>query len=93
MKVVPLPDDMIPCFCWDRRLTVAEIKARLRAASGFECVRLAPWIRREAAFEDVLTFLRPEEIRDHLTGLRPFLRRRKDFGQYIIEAWHELGKL
>ncbi len=53
MKVVPLPDDMIPCFCWDRRLTVAEIKARLRAASGFECVRLAPWIRREAAFEDV----------------------------------------
>jgi hypothetical protein len=92
MKVAPLPDDTIPYFCWDRRLTVAEIKARLAAASGLERVRWASWIRREAAFEDVWTFLSPEEVRDHLTELRPFLGRKKEFWQYIIETWHELGK-
>lgn len=88
-----LQDDTIPNFCWDRRWTVRDIRDRLRAATGDEWVRLASWILREAATDDVWAFLKPEDVRDHLIELTPFLGRRKEFWQFIIGTWHEMGKL
>ena len=93
MKIVPLSDDTVPTFCWDRPLTVGELRAQLRAAGGDEWIRLASWILREAATPDVWTFLTPAEVRDRLPELKPFLGRRRDFWEYIIGAWRELGKL
>ena len=86
-------DNDIPYFSWDRPLTVREIKERLRSSSGLERARLAGWIMREAAFADVWQFLTPKEACSQLDELEPFLGRRRAFWQYILNAWHELGKV
>ncbi len=87
-----LDDQTVPYFCWDRKLTAGQIRTQLQDATDFEWVRLASWILREAAFRDVWSFLKPTEVRDHLPELVPFLRGKKDFWEYIIGTWHEMGK-
>jgi hypothetical protein len=72
---------------------LSELRTQLRASAGDEWIRIAAWILREAATPDVWTFLTPGEVRDHLPELKPFLGRRRDFWEYIIGAWRELGKL
>ena len=83
----------IPYFCWDRAWTEEDVRRRLEASTGFEWIRLAAWIMREARFEDVWRFLRAAQVRDHLDELLPFLGRKKDFWAFIIGAWHELGRI
>jgi hypothetical protein len=90
---VPLTDDEIPYFSWDRPLTVREIKEQLRSLSGFQRDRIMAWILREAAFADVWQFLSPEEVSARLPDIEPLLGRKRDFWKYIIREWHELGKL
>jgi len=86
-------NETVPNFCWDRNLTVGQIRAQLRGASGFQWVQIASWILREAALTDVWTFLSPQEIQTHLSELDPFLGRRREFWKYILGAWHELGRI
>jgi hypothetical protein len=86
-------DDMIPNFCWDRKMTVGQIRERLRSASGFEWMQTASWILREAAFAEVWTFLDPKDVYSRREELAPFLGRRRSFWQYILGAWHELGRI
>jgi hypothetical protein len=88
-----LHDDEIPYFSWDRPLTVRQIKEQLRAGAGFERVRLAAWIIREAAFADVWQFLTPEEVWRGFAEVEPLLGRRRAFWKYILNTWHELGKV
>ncbi len=83
----------IPYFCWDRAWTEEDVRRRLAQATGFEWVRLAAWIMREARFEDVWRFLRPAQVRDRLNELLPLLGRKKDFWVFIIQTWHELGRI
>ena len=83
----------LPNFCWDRNLNADQISTQLRNASGFEWVRIAAWIIREAAFSDIWKFLNPNEVSDHMNELAPFLGRRKDLMEYILGEWHELGKI
>ena len=83
----------VPYFCWDRNLTAGQIRSQLRHATGTEWVRLASWILREAAVADVWAFLTPREVKDHLDELAPFLHKRREFWQYLIGTWHELGRI
>ena len=82
-----------PYFCWDRELTTGQIRSQLQNATGMEWLRLASWILREAAVSDVWAFLTPREVEKHLDELTPFLHRRKEFWQYLIGTWHELGRI
>ena len=86
-------DDTIPYFCWDRKLTEQEIKNQLKNLKGVERDHLMAWILREAAFRDVWRFLKPKEVSDSLPRLQYSLGRWKDFWNYIINTWHELGKI
>jgi hypothetical protein len=86
-------NDTIPYFCWDRKLTEQEIKDQLKNLKGVERDHLMAWILREAAFRDVWRFLKPKEEADSLPGLQYSLGRRKDSWNYIINTWHELGKI
>ena len=88
-----LEPDAILYFGWDRLLTVRQIHDLLMDRSDAERVRLAAWIMREARFEDVWQFLRPEWVRDHFKELRPRLGRKLPFWNYILGMWHELGKI
>jgi len=93
VKVARLPDKTVPTFCWDRKVTAGEVRRQLRNATGFEWIRLASWILREASYSEVWSFLTPAEIKEHLEDLAPFLHRRRKFWEYIIGAWHELGRV
>ncbi|MEI6211110.1 MAG: hypothetical protein WCR06_05745 [bacterium] len=48
---------------------------------------------REAAIADVWSFLSPREVKEHLEELTPFLHKRKEFWNYLIGTWHELGRV
>lgn len=93
MRARIIDDNAVPNFCWDRKLTAGQIREQLRNSTGFEWVRLASWILREAAFADVWSFLSPAEVGDHLAELLPFLGRRRAFWNYLMGAWHELGRI
>jgi hypothetical protein len=86
-------DDIIPYFCWDRKLTEQQIKNQLKNLKGAERDNLIAWILREAAFRDVWRFLKPKEVADCLPRLQYSLGRWKDFWNYITNTWHELGKI
>ena len=45
--------DMVPYFCWDRKLTEQDIKDQLKNTTGPKKDQLIAWILREAAFRDV----------------------------------------
>lgn len=93
VRSASLAEDLVPYFAWDRSLTTAEIRHRLETAAGFDWVRLAAWIMREAAFADVWQFLTPQEVWQRRHELEPFLGRRRDFWHYILSQWHALGKV
>jgi hypothetical protein len=86
-------DDDVPYFCWDRPWTVREIREQLASSTGKEWIRLMAWILREAATGDVWAFVRPQDVWERFNELEPFLGRRRRFWRYIMETWHELGKV
>lgn len=88
-----LTDETVPVFCWDRDWTSAVIREKLQNSSPAQWLQLAGWIMREAPFRDVWVFLSPSQVQDRLSELQPFLGRKKDFWNYIIRTWHELGKI
>ena len=88
-----LREQDIPYFCWDRPWTVREIRERLQIARGLERDSLAAWIMREAAFRDVCQFLSPAEARELLPRVMPQLGRWKEFWQYILGIWREMGRI
>jgi len=92
VKVAKFDAREMPYFCWDRKMTVDEIRSGLRSAVGADWVRMASWIMREATPSDVWAFLTPGEVREHMDELAPFLHRRKEFWEYLMGIRHELGR-
>jgi hypothetical protein len=88
-----LREDEVPYFCWDRPWTVRQIREFLRTAQGAERTRLAAWILREASVADVWQFLSPREVWTQLDALAPLLGRRREFWRYLLNTWHELGRV
>ena len=88
-----LSNEQIPYFAWDRTWTAGEIRTRLQQANALEWPRIAAWIMREAAMQDVWQFLTPRQVADRFAELAPLLGRRSRFWKYILQTWHELGRL
>lgn len=86
-------EDKVPSFCWDRNWTVSEIRRRLQNSKGWDRDLLMAWILRESPISEVWDYLSPLEVADSLPKINRFLGRRKDFWNYIIGAWRELGKI
>jgi hypothetical protein len=86
-------DDQIPYFCWDRKLTVKDIRHNLKKYTGTQKMLFIAWIMREAAFRDVWLFLTPKEVWNTFSELKRFLGRKKDFWEFTLKKWHELGKI
>ncbi len=93
MKTKRIKDDEIPYFAWDRALNAGAIRKQLCNSSKKEWVKTATWIMREAVISDVWQFLTPDEVYARFSELQPFLGRRKKFWSYILETWHELGRI
>src|SRR2546425_2331511 len=80
----PLSSDLedpsaVPYFLWDEPMTVAELQARLRAASPPERTRLLGKILREARDTDVWKFTSPAEVSRLWADLSRHLGRRRPF--------------
>lgn len=84
--------DEIPYFSYDRAMTTGAIQSALAEKGSDTWIRTASWLMREAAFPDVWFFLKPVDVAVQLERLSPFLGKRREFWQYIIGAWRELGK-
>ncbi len=88
-----LQENQIPYFCFDRKLTVKDIKQKLKTYKGIQKSLLTAWILREATFKDVWEFLTPKDVWNDLSRLKRFLGRKKQFWEFTMEKWHELGKI
>ena len=83
-------DNTIPAFSWDRNWSISEIKKRL---TGVDHINVLSWIMREAKFEEVWYFTSPKDVFDSFNELKYLLRRKRLFWEYILNEWHELGKI
>jgi hypothetical protein len=81
----------VPYFLWDEPMTLAELRSRLRSASGPERLRLLGRILREARDPDVWRFTTPAEVSAHWSELQRFLGRRRAFWEFLLGRWRDLG--
>jgi hypothetical protein len=92
MKIKQLAPDSLPSFCWDRNLTCGQIKDLLQNGSSFERTATLEWILRDAPLDELWNFCSPKQVYNQFISLENHLGRRKDFLEYILRTWHELGK-
>ena len=93
MMIEHVPDNTVPVFAWDRRLTAGEIREVLRTGTEAKRRELTAWILREAPFAQVWDFISPRAAYAQLPTLSRRLGRRRGFWQFIFGMWHELGKV
>ena len=86
-------DDTIPYICLDRHWTVADIRDRLRSAQGVERHRLMAGLMRELKTPEVWFFLEPTEVQREFGAISRWLGPARPLWTYLLEIWHELGKL
>jgi hypothetical protein len=86
-------DDARPYFLWDEERTTGEFRRWLASAPAPERYRLIGKLMREARDADVWSFVTPEEVWANFDRIRPFLGRRRDFWEYLLNAWHDDGFL
>jgi hypothetical protein len=82
-----------PCFLWDERLTVGELRARLSGTDEGERLRLMAKMLREARDTDVWQFVTPAEVAAALPRIERVLGRRREFWRWLIDGWREDGLL
>ena len=83
----------VPYFCWDRNVTVAELRAILADSSHPERIPLMRVLLREARPDEVWAFVSPQTIVADWEILSPGLGRRRAFWQWLLERWRALGYL
>lgn len=84
-------DDARPYFLWDEDTTVAEFRRAIERAAARERYRLIGKLMREARDNDVWRFVTPDLVWQHLDEIRPYLGRRRDFWEYLLQGWHRDG--
>ena len=83
-------DDAIPYFLWDEPITLAELRRRLSGSAEMRH-RYLGVILREAREPDVWRFTTPQEVVREWAHLEPRLGRRREFWQFLLAKWRELG--
>jgi hypothetical protein len=75
------------------RLTIGEVKRRLREGSEGERIDLLANVLREARTDEVWAFATPVEIARAWDRLAPRLGRRRVHWQFLLDGWRRLGLL
>lgn len=86
-------DDLRAEFLSDMRLTIGEVKRRLREGSEAERIDLLASILREARTDQVWAFATPAEIAAAWGRLAPKLGRRRAHWQFLLDTWRRLELL
>ncbi|MEW5983022.1 MAG: hypothetical protein AB1806_11730 [Acidobacteriota bacterium] len=83
-----------PYFLWDEDISVAELRAALKAGRNeHERLRLLGKLLREARDSDVWRFVTPSDVAAALPVLGRRLGRRRRFWEFLIEGWQRDGLL
>jgi hypothetical protein len=84
--------DAVPYFCWDTPTTNAQVRSALR--DGSEDAKVA-WITRimaEAQYWDVWKYLSLRaDVLPRWDRIRTRLGRRRQFWEFLIDAWRHDG--
>jgi len=86
-------EDSVPYICWDRSWTVGEIRKRLQAEDSTERGRVLAWLMRELKPGEVWLFVTPAQVYQDFASVAPLLGKTRQFWQYLLGTWHELGKI
>lgn len=97
-STVPLSSDLddpaaYPYFLWDDPMTNRELRERLTGASAPERARLMAKVLRQARDSDVWAYTTPQEVANAWPSLEIHLGRRREFWNYLLSRWAELGKI
>ena len=84
-------EDAQPYFVWDRPLTVAELRERLRGSDPDEKVVWMARILRDARFDDVWRFVTLGDVLAQWPMLAPRLGRRRAFWTWMLDRWRADG--
>jgi hypothetical protein len=85
--------EKIPYFLWDRKITVAQLRAALESGDDSERIPLLAHLLREARPDEVWEFVSPHTVAGEWPKLAPRLGRRHDFWAWLLEEWRRLGLL
>lgn len=81
----------VPYFLWDEPMTVKEFRSRLERSGPEERLRLLGKLLREARDTDAWKFTSPPEVWRLFPSLSRHLGRRRDFWQFLIQMWRDMG--
>jgi hypothetical protein len=85
--------DARPYFLWSEDTSVAAFRRALLDAQGEEWCRLVGTLMREARDPDVWLFVTPQQVWEQYSGIQRHLGRRRQFWDYLLNAWHQDGFL
>ena len=80
-------------FLSDLRLTIGEVKRRLREGSESERIDLLAQILREARTDEAWCFTTPEDVARLWSRLAPKLGRSRAHWEFLLNGWRRLGLL
>ena len=84
--------DAIPYFNWDGPVTNEQVRSALAHGTEDEKLFWIARILREALYWDVWKYLSLEDdVLPRWERLLPILGRRRDFWEFLIKGWRDLG--
>jgi len=83
--------DAVPYFLWDDPMTLSELRRRLREAPESERILLLARILREARDTEAWHFISPAEVVALWPRLSLHLGRRREFWEFLLGRWKDLG--
>jgi hypothetical protein len=83
----------IPDFLWDRRTTVAELRAILADGEHPQRTPLLRTLLREARPDEVWSFVTPDLVVREWESIKPGLGKRLPFWTWLLGAWRDHGFL
>jgi len=86
-------DNAIPYFFWDRKVTVGELRSALTDRTDPRRIPLLRALLREARPDEVWDFVTPEVVAAEFDMIRPGLGRRRQFWEWLLQAWRDHGFL
>jgi hypothetical protein len=97
VKITPL-DNLVdsrgrPDFLWDTEQTLEEFLRNLRSGSVAARAYLLAKLMRQAKPDDVLRFVRPQEIADAWEEAQRYLGTTRPFWTWLVDRWKKLGRV
>lgn len=93
MLTVDIKEGDRPYFLWDECLTWEQLQAILDNPSHPQFLYYLGKTLREADYGDIWKLVSVQSVLLHFNHILPFLGRKREFWQFLINGWKKLGLL